>query len=78
MHIYDTQSDGMHSFHPKHSTTTINSPKKRSLNRDFLNFIELVWYNLGGTGESSCLDSSEYVWQRGVGDLLGPVTGGRS
>ena len=29
-------------------------------------------------GESSCPDGSEYVWQRGVGSLQGPVTAARS
>ena len=54
------------------------SPKNGLLNRDLLKFLN--WYGMFWVppGESSCPDSSEYVWQRGVESLQGRVTAAQS
>ena len=45
------------------------SPKKPSLNRNFLNLLYMYGIFWVVPGESPCPDGSEYVWQRGVGGL---------
>merc|ERR1712209_299797 len=58
------------------------SPKKAqkngSLNRDLLKFLNRYGIFWVPPGESSCPDGSEYVWQRGVESLQGPVLPARS
>ena len=51
-----------------------NLPKNGSLNRNLLNFLNRYGIFKMLPGESSCLDGSEYVWQRGVESLQGRDT----
>ena len=57
---------------------TKNRQKNGALNRDLLNFLYrygIFWVPLG---DSSYPGGSEYEWQRGVEDVEGRFTGGRS
>ena len=54
------------------------SPKNRSLNRDLLIFLNRYGIFWVPPGESSCPDSSEYVWQRVVESLPGQFKAAQS
>ena len=83
MYIYGIQSDKMHSFHPKHSNLENRcfryirpqkSPKiaqKTITQSRFSQLFDRYGIFWVISGESSCPDGSEYVWQRGVESLQG-------
>ena len=80
MYIYGTKSDRIQQNAQilkiavfaiyKTSEITKISPKKRSLNRDLLNFFYRYGIFFMVRGESSCPDGLEYVWERGEGPTL--------
>ena len=64
-------------FAIKTSEITKYSPRKRSLNRNFLNLFNRYGIFFMVLGESLCQDGLEFVWERGRG-VDGRVTCGRS